>query len=337
MRIKIKDLRPNPFRDMKNYPINPEKIKSLTNSINQTGFWDNILARKSNGKFEIAYGHHRLVVLKKLFKPDDYVDIPIRELDNPTMIRVMANENINAWGINVTIINETIKVVKQYLEKKHAITKKLPWVQGSPGFEAFEGLPLPKSKPRESHWSVVAWQISDWLGKNWSEYRVWNALENLGLFGKELDKEAVESLPSEDAAVKFKRATKQIKNVTLKQQKRAAKRIVKTGDLSESGIKSVLLDEKYKYKKAKKEQWEKHVIELKNLMVKGTKNMKGLNDLFLALLDLQTRYNINFEEFEDSEEAKEFKSEMFILIDYLKKFSKKGGEKSDDKILQIDS
>ena len=68
MKVKIKDLKPNPFRDMKNYPINQEKIQSLTNSINETGFWDNILARKNNGNIEIAYGHHRLVVLKKLFK-----------------------------------------------------------------------------------------------------------------------------------------------------------------------------------------------------------------------------------------------------------------------------
>ena len=37
-----------------------EKIESLAKSINQTGFWDNILARKKNGKIQIAYGHHRL-------------------------------------------------------------------------------------------------------------------------------------------------------------------------------------------------------------------------------------------------------------------------------------
>ncbi|GAH85311.1 unnamed protein product [marine sediment metagenome] len=54
MKVKIKDLEPNPFRDMDHYPINPEKIESLKNSISQTGFWDNILARKSNGKDSTA-------------------------------------------------------------------------------------------------------------------------------------------------------------------------------------------------------------------------------------------------------------------------------------------
>ncbi len=115
MKVQIKDLKPNPFRDMENYPINEEKIQSLTSSVNQTGFWDNILARKNNGNIEIAYGHHRLVVLKKLFKPDDFIDIPIKELDDPTMIQIMANENMNEWDTNVQIIDETIKITKEYL------------------------------------------------------------------------------------------------------------------------------------------------------------------------------------------------------------------------------
>ena len=154
MRIRIKDLKPNPFRDMKNYPINEQKVKSLTNSINQTGFWDNILARPKpnhtfmtekiidsdeeydqpeymhiiydeNGEeedyddpiFEIAYGHHRLVALKKLFKPDDYVDIPVKELDDSTMIRIMANENDENWGTSPKIIDETVRVTKKFLEE----------------------------------------------------------------------------------------------------------------------------------------------------------------------------------------------------------------------------
>ena len=49
MKIKIKDLTPNPFRDSEHYPIDQEKVESLKRSINKTGFWDNILAREKNG------------------------------------------------------------------------------------------------------------------------------------------------------------------------------------------------------------------------------------------------------------------------------------------------
>ena len=125
MKVQIKDLKPNPFRDMENYPIDSRKIESLTNSINETGFWDNILARKSNGKIEIAYGHHRLVVLKKLFKPDDFIDIPVKELDDSTMIRIMANENDESWGTSPKIINETVRVTKIFLEEHPEIVRGL--------------------------------------------------------------------------------------------------------------------------------------------------------------------------------------------------------------------
>jgi len=120
MKVKIKDLRPNPYRDIKNYPIDRDKVQSLIESIEQTGFWDNILARSVNGHIEIAYGHHRLEALKKVFKPDDEVDIPVKTLDEPTMIRIMANENMQQWGNNIAVIIETVKAIKNYLDAELA-------------------------------------------------------------------------------------------------------------------------------------------------------------------------------------------------------------------------
>ena len=46
MEIQIKDIRPNPFRNLEAYPPDKEKVKALKESIDSTGFWDNILARK---------------------------------------------------------------------------------------------------------------------------------------------------------------------------------------------------------------------------------------------------------------------------------------------------
>lgn len=58
-----------------------EKVNSLVKSIKQTGFWDNILARKNKaGKYEIAYGHHRLQALKKALGKSAVVDIPVKKM-----------------------------------------------------------------------------------------------------------------------------------------------------------------------------------------------------------------------------------------------------------------
>jgi len=312
MKVKIRDLKPNPFRDMKSYPINEEKIKSLTNSINETGFWDNILARKGNNKIEIAYGHHRLVVLKKIFKPGDYIDIPIKELDDETMIKIMANENDEHWRTTPAIVNETVKVTKKFLEEH-------PEIVGAADAA-----------------SITHRKISTFLGGHWDRRKVHRALELLKFFkDKKYDKEAVESLPTEHNVRTFVKALKQI-YVKPKQQRQVVKRIIESQDFSELGMKNALLDEKYSKEKTEKSQREKYEIHFKNYMVDTTKIIKSLNDRFLALFELQNKYNFTFEIYNNSDEADKFKGEMLILIDYLKKFSKKGGKNSEeDKLLQI--
>lgn len=354
MKVQIKDLKPNPFRDIDNYPINEDKVQSLTNSINQTGFWDNILARpkpghtewtepidggdehdeacylqvirNKNGEiedyddpiFEIAYGHHRLVILRKLFKPDDYVDIPIRELDDPTMIRIMANENDESWGTNPKIINETIRVTKIFLENHPEIVKNLV-------------IPIIHAGR-----STSATMISEFLGGNWNYIRVFYTLERLRLIEKgELNKEAIELLPTEKAARDFVKATKQIKNITPEQQREAAKSIIKNQSFGESTVKSALLEEKYRDKKTKEEKEEHDFIEFKDFISECTKDMKRLNEKLEQLFILKTKLKFDFGMYRNSTEAKDFDCETRILIDCLKKLLGKEGQNVKDKLLQI--
>jgi len=262
MEVKIKDLEPNPFRDIKNYPIDSAKVESLAKSITQTGFWDNILGRLGKkghflgydgdelvgefdrdfksikilnggevtryewvGKVEIAYGHHRLMALLRNCAPDFVVDIPVKDLDDATMIRIMANENDESWALLPGIIHETVRVTYEYLKKFSPLEKKIPEKAGRPT-QMFKNLPLPEKG--ESRLSLIAWQISEWLRGNWSEKRVYHSLDRLGLIEKgELDKEAVESLPTEKAARDFTAAVK-VTKATKVTQKKVAKKIVES-------------------------------------------------------------------------------------------------------------
>jgi len=320
MKVQIKNLKPNPFRDMDNYPIMQDKVQSLINSINQTGFWDNILARKNNGNIEIAYGHHRLVVLRKLFKPDDYVDIPVRELDDSTMIRIMANENDESWGTSPKIIDETIGVVRKYILSDHVqtyIKTKNP-IRGKDYF-----------------YSIEAFQISEFLNGNWVESRVNFSLERIKAEETEetheqhIDKEAVEMYPTERSARNFVKAVKQIKNITPEQQRNVAKRMIEKESFGELVIKSELLDEKYRGKKKKEDKEEKHILELKFMMIECTNIMKKLNSKFTILYDYQTEHNLNFNEYKDLPEAQYFRNQMLTLMSKLRQFAKRGGEQND--------
>src|SRR5262245_24310269 len=98
--FKLKDIKPNPFRHIERYPIKPEKVAALRESLRTTGYWGNIVARLMNGTAEIAYGHHRLNAMREEYakEPDKEISLLIQDLDDEAMLQIMARENMEEWG-----------------------------------------------------------------------------------------------------------------------------------------------------------------------------------------------------------------------------------------------
>lgn len=116
IRIKLEDVLPNPFRRTDRYPIRQEKVLALRESIGKTGFWDNIVARRSptdSSKVEIAYGHHRIAALHAEFTPSHEIGLILRELDDETMLAMMIRENGEEYGADALILMETIEATVQ--------------------------------------------------------------------------------------------------------------------------------------------------------------------------------------------------------------------------------
>ena len=120
MKVALKDVHPNPFRDTNNYPIKPQKILQLKASIQSTEFWENVVARKRvDGGIEIAYGHHRLTALREMYSPETEFNWIVKDLDDADMIKIMAMENMEEWGHDASIELETVRaVVLAYAEGK---------------------------------------------------------------------------------------------------------------------------------------------------------------------------------------------------------------------------
>jgi hypothetical protein len=116
MKIKLKQLKPNPYRDLKKYPTRQERIDSLKASIEQTGFWDNVLARPAGKQFELAYGHNRLEALRQLGIQE--IDIPVKSISDADMVRIMATENREQYDENQTILIETVQTVRDFLNSE---------------------------------------------------------------------------------------------------------------------------------------------------------------------------------------------------------------------------
>lgn len=184
MRIKVKDLIPNPFRDTNICPIDTDKVKRLEMSIKELTFWDNLLARPSKleeGKYELAYGYHRLCALQNLQWEE--VDIPVKPISDEQMIKIMGAENREWYGKNTAVVIETVKVAKDFIEKhiaeKNAVYEDLDYWCGSLFFskELFDrdmwGL------GQNNHTPVGRSIIEKFLGDSWDANTIKFALKVL--------------------------------------------------------------------------------------------------------------------------------------------------------------
>lgn len=250
MKIKLSDISPNPFRHIERYPIREDKIEALRESIRTTEFWDNVVARVTDGGAEIAYGHHRLEALRREYGPDHEIDLIVRELDDELMLKIMANENMEQWGNVAAIEHETLRsVVQAYAEGK---------IQLSP----------PASKGRESyrrnapsfvqgdvaadreHMPYTAQTVADFLG--WTESpggkaqrRVNDGLSALELIESgALDEKAFAGLTSYQAAAVVQQARKaaRVAEAKAKRQRELAEKQAKAAEKARKQAEKAAVD-----------------------------------------------------------------------------------------------
>jgi len=239
MKVKIKDLHPNPFRDIASYQLDEQKVLSLEQSINQTGFWDNLLAREYNGEIQIAYGHHRLEALKRLYGPEFEVDIPVKDLDDATMLRIMANENMEDWNPTPAVINHTVKKTREFLLKHPEIAAKYSQLKkSSQTGENMTGADL----------------IARFL--NWKPTRVSEALEHMNLINNgEATQQVFEWFNTQGSARTFIDAIKEQKKIgapiPVEKQPEIAKKFRESGN-SKKVLKETVREVTHKHSKETK-------------------------------------------------------------------------------------
>jgi len=110
MRLKFKDVKPNPYRDLKANPLLKEKVAELKSSIETTGFWDNVVVRKAkNGDYQLAYGHHRVqAAIEAGLESADFI---VKDLTDALMIQIMDNENREVYASSPASMIEAVKAV----------------------------------------------------------------------------------------------------------------------------------------------------------------------------------------------------------------------------------
>jgi hypothetical protein len=301
MKVLVSQLQANPYRDMKHYPIDRAKVETLKESIRTTGFWDNILARYVNGQVQIAYGHHRLVALQEAI-PHATVDIPVKELSDALMLKIMARENSEEWRTAPVVIDETVAVAKRFLEAHPEEIKKVSPTGPTAG-------------------KAGKYVIGQFLG--WPPTRVGDALERLGMYERgELDRESVKKLPTDAMARTFVGTVKKFKS-TLPQQKKMVDKIVeergrprKPGEkptLQEHIMESAAVETVFpsKQTEAKQKQFEDHLADI-------VKKVRPLIGDLEWVLENEKAFTSKF--IEDSYERLQFATSVVSLALVIQRF-----------------
>lgn len=227
--VKLDEIQSNPFRNEESYQYDQAKIDALKESISDTSFWENLLARKTkDGAVQLAYGHHRLQALKQLVADglEDYVEIKINvrpetQLTNERMLKIFAQENKDDWGENPSNLCMTVLQLQAHLEgllsaskNKEEFFKKI----GDAGSLKMDA----RSFTRAKNSGVGASLIASFLGDTWSRQTINDALQVI-----EKDKatfELAQKLPSVTLANRFQ------KLVTKGEKKEEGEKIVEMFD-----------------------------------------------------------------------------------------------------------
>lgn len=105
MKVDIRLIDGNRWRNTRLYPINESQVKRLMNSMESHGDWGKMPARVNPdfpNRYEIAAGHHRLEAARR--KGYKTVDIEVRKRSEDDMIHTMIIENATQRGTDPSAI-----------------------------------------------------------------------------------------------------------------------------------------------------------------------------------------------------------------------------------------
>jgi len=219
-----------------------------------------------------------LITLKELGIKE--VDIPVRQFDDAMMIKIMANENLDDWSLRPAVINETVLVAKEYLDRE--LAKYDDWNHAGKNTRMiFASNSQFQNCKKEG---IGHGTILKFLGGNWKEWIVKQALDTFALHKRGVvDRRTIETIPKMTQARVFKKSVQDY-NIPKSEQKKLAKKIV-TEDIGSRDIPKVVRDAAPKYQKTVQDP---EVERLKNELEKIRSKANSLYVTILGFnLDMQ--------------------------------------------------
>ncbi len=193
------------------------------------------------GKYQLAYGHHRLEAIKKV-GIEELENIPVKDLNDAMMIKMMANENLDQWKTNPKVINESVRVTKKFLDDELAKYDSWKEIRSNDSIRPiFDTEPQFRSAKGKGVGQTI---ILKFLGEPpWKQHMIQEALAQLKE-SKEM-REAEEIFTTQNDAKVFRKVSKKIKiKIPEGNEKKVAKKVAKKVDDRREEIKKEQIENK---------------------------------------------------------------------------------------------
>lgn len=117
MKIKIKDLKQNPFKNEINKgKLNEETITKIRSNIKELGLMGALPVFKKDNQYYLIAGHHRLESLKREFGSKYDVECTLHNYSNENVLRGMVVENLTQRADELMEVADNLALIRKFLK-----------------------------------------------------------------------------------------------------------------------------------------------------------------------------------------------------------------------------
>jgi hypothetical protein len=135
--VKLTSIDDNPWRNLKHYPYDTEKLAMLQRSMKDVGCWEGVIVRAAGGRYQQAFGHHRTEAARREFGEDARIPVIVRDLTDEQMLQFLGRENSEDFNADFLTMLAAWSAAEKFfgdqgLEKSEPveIARLLGWVEG---------------------------------------------------------------------------------------------------------------------------------------------------------------------------------------------------------------
>ena len=125
MKLKISELKPNPFKkQISNGKLNREQIDKIKANIKDLGFFGSLPVFKKENNYYLVAGHHRAKAIEETFGKDYQVEVVISNYNEDQVFRGMVIENITQRTNDFMELNQNVVAIENYLNSHRDVLEK---------------------------------------------------------------------------------------------------------------------------------------------------------------------------------------------------------------------